>query len=385
MYAAFGVSSPFLPAFFKARGVGPEQLGIVFGAGTAIRLLSGPFVGRVADLTRALRGVLASCEVLASFVALALLFAPAFAPLLLTSLLHAAALAPTTSLADALALAAARPRSGDEPRNPAGPRDRHGRFEYGWVRGTGSAVFILGTLLSGQLVDALGLASIVVLQASLLAAAAGAALVVPEPAPGHVSATARAPAGGVAALLRMPEFRRVMLVSALVLGSHGMHDTFAVVRWSEAGVTPAVASALWSESVAAEVMVFFLVGPWLLTRLRPADVMAIAATAGVVRWVVMAWSASVVALAVVQPLHGLTFAALHLACMRVIRVIVPQRLAATAQAMYALGAGATTAVVTLASGWLYGTLGGHGFLAMALLCALVPPLTRRLRAVHSMT
>ena len=60
---------------------------------------------------------------------------------------------------------------------------------------------------------------------------------------------------GVASLLAMPVFRRVMLVSALVLGSHAMHDTFAVIRWSAAGVTPTVASALWSASVAAEVFV----------------------------------------------------------------------------------------------------------------------------------
>jgi MFS transporter, PPP family, 3-phenylpropionic acid transporter len=140
---------------------------------------------------------------------------------------------------------------------------------------------------------------------------------------------------------------------------------------------------LWSESVAAEVIVFFVVGPPLLIRLRPAGVLTVAAVAGVVRWVVMASSASVTALALVQPLHGLTFAALHLACMRLIPAIVPPRLAATAQALYALGAGATTAVLTLASGWLYAALGAHGFLVMALLCAAAPPLTWRLRAVHS--
>jgi len=39
MYGAFGVSSPFLPAFFEGRGLTPEQLGALFGAGTAIRLI----------------------------------------------------------------------------------------------------------------------------------------------------------------------------------------------------------------------------------------------------------------------------------------------------------------------------------------------------------
>jgi MFS transporter, PPP family, 3-phenylpropionic acid transporter len=87
----------------------------------------------------------------------------------------------------------------------------------------------------------------------------------------------------------------------------------------------------------------------------------------------------VLALALVQPLHGLTFAALHLACMRVISAIVPPHLAATAQAMYALGAGATTALLIVASGSLYGAVGARGFLVMALLCAAALPLARGLR------
>lgn len=377
MYAAFGVSSPFMPAFFKERGLAPEQIGLLFAAGTAIRLVSAPLVGRLADLAQALRAALAICELAAASVALALVSTPAFAPLLLVSLLHAAALAPTTALADALALGAAEPRD-------TRPGDGRRRFEYGWVRGTGSAVFVLGTLLSGQIVGSLGLASIVVLQAALLAGAAAAALLLPAPR-GLEPATAdgRAARAGVAALLRVPEFRRVMLVSALVLGSHAMHDTFAVIRWGAAGITPAVASVLWSEAVAAEVVVFFVVGPALLSRLHPAAMVSVAAAAGVVRWVAMASSSSAMVLVVVQPLHGLTFAALHLACMRLIPAIVPVGLAATGQALYAFSAGATTALLTLASGWIYAKFSAQGFLAMALLCVTVPLLTGPLHKIDA--
>jgi PPP family 3-phenylpropionic acid transporter len=372
MYAAFGVASPFMPAFFQARGLAPEHLGILFGSGTAIRLISGPLCGRLADRTQALRAVLAVCTTLAALAALGLLSAHGFSALLMVSLFHAAALAPITTLADALALRAAAPGDGAT------------RFEYGWVRGTGSAVFIAGTLLSGQIVGGWGLTSVVVLQGALLCGAAAAALLVPEPVRHEAAATAarRAPAG-VGELLRMPLFRRLMLVSALVLGSHAMHDAFAVIRWSAAGVTPAGASMLWSESVAAEVVIFFLIGPALVRRLSPAGVVVLAATAGVVRWVVMASTTELMALALVQPLHGLTFAALHLACMRLIVAIVPPHLAATAQAMYAVGAVATTALLTLASGRLYGSFGAQGFLVMALLCAAAAPLGLRLRSVRA--
>jgi PPP family 3-phenylpropionic acid transporter len=370
MYMAFGVASPFLPALVSARGLPAAQLGLVLSAGTAIRLLTGPLAGRLGDMIQGLRVVLVVCLGLAAVVTLGYLPAQGFWPFLALSLGHAATLAPVTILADALALGAATPPPGSGRRG----------FEYGWVRGTGSAAFIGGTLLSGQAVSAWGLTVIVGLQALLLSAAAGVALVVPELRHGPPTEAVSAPAGGVRLLLRLPQFRRLVLVAALILGSHAMHDAFAVIRWRAAGVSPAMASVLWSESVAAEVLVFFLLGPALVTWLTPAGALAVAAVAGLVRWAVMAQSAAVLALALVQPLHGLTFALLHLACMRLLARIVPPGLEGTAQALYGtVGIGATSAGLTLLSGVLYARVGAQGFWAMAALCALAVPLTWPLR------
>jgi PPP family 3-phenylpropionic acid transporter len=370
MYAAFGVASPFLPAFVSGRGLPAEQLGLVLGAGTAVRLLTAPLAGRTGDLLQGLRVVLVVCAALAASVTLGYLPAHGFWPFLALSLWHAASLGPLTILADALALGAASPPPGSGRRG----------FEYGWVRGTGSAAFIVGTLLSGQAVSALGLDVIVWLQALLLGAAAVAAILVPELMHDRTAEAVRAPAGGVLLLLQLPRFRTLVLVAALILGSHAMHDAFAVIRWSAAGVSPATASVLWSESVAAEVLVFFVIGPAIVTRLTPAGALAVAALAGMLRWTVMAQSADVRALALVQPLHGITFALLHLACMRVLARTVPQGLEGTAQAIYGtVGIGAATAVLTLVSGALYARVGAQGFWGMAALCALALPWTWTLR------
>jgi PPP family 3-phenylpropionic acid transporter len=192
---------------------------------------------------------------------------------------------------------------------------------------------------------------------------------------------ARPPGGSIPALLRIPAFRNVVLASALILGSHAMHDAFAVIRWSAAGISPAMSSLLWSEAVAAEVLVFFLAGPALVARLTPAGAIALAACAGALRWTVMASTAHLAALALVQPLHGLTFALLHLACMRLIARVVPAGLEGTAQAVYGtVGIGAMTALLTLLAGLLYAEAGARGFLAMAALCVLALPLAWRLRA-----
>jgi PPP family 3-phenylpropionic acid transporter len=86
-------------------------------------------------------------------------------------------------------------------------------------------------------------------------------------------------------------------------------------------------------------------------------------------------------LALVQPLHGLTFGAMHLAAMRVLTRLPPEQ-AATAQTLHAsLGVGLASGLLTLASGPLYAGLGGSGFWMMAVLCALSLPLALRLGRV----
>ncbi len=210
--------------------------------------------------------------------------------------------------------------------------------------------------------------------------AACAGILVPELIHPRTADVVRSPAGGVRVLLRIAQFRNLVIVAAMILGSHAMHDAFAVIRWSAAGISPATASLLWSESVAAEVFVFFVVGPGLVNRLTPAGALATAALAGMLRWAVAAQTTDVIALGLVQPLHGITFALLHLACMRLISRIVPQGLEGTAQAIYGtVGIGAATALLTFVSGALYERLGAQGFWVMAALCALALPVTWKLR------
>ena len=359
MYAAFGVASPFWPRFFETRGMSPEQIGLVLGLGTIVRLLAGPAAARVADRLQRLRHVLAASAALAACLACGLPWIAAFWLFLIVRLCHEAALTPTTSLADALALDASKSRG------PAATG-----FEYGWVRGSASAAFVFGTLVAGQVIGWTALSSIAWMHGALLLGAAASAMLLP--APENKTGVAPEPSSfrAISELMRIVVFRRMVLVAALVFGSHAMHDAFAVIRWNAAGISPTMISVLWSEAVVAEVMVFILIGPRLVDRFGPGGAAAIASMAAVFRWIVMASSTHPGALAIVQPLHGMTFALLHLASMRLMSAALPQHLAATGQAIYALGPGLVTALLTLSAGMLYARLGASGFLLMALLSAL---------------
>jgi MFS transporter, PPP family, 3-phenylpropionic acid transporter len=369
LYGAFGVHSPFFPSFLSVRGLEPETIGVVLALGTAVRLVVAPLAGRISDAFDATRVVLSISVAGACVASVSFLGAWGFWPLLLIGLVSAVALAPVAPLADALAVKAS------EQVAPEGKR----AFDYSWVRGAGSAAFIGGSLLSGQLIEAFGLSIVFVLNAGLLALASLAVLLTPPPVrdenvPAPVSNSEGA-TGGFRQLLATPLYRRVVLVAALVFGSHAMHDSFAVIRWRDAGIGPELISVLWSESVAAEVIVFFLMGPKLLERMGPARTAAICAGAGVIRWTVMAQTTWWPALMIVQPLHGLTFALLHLACMRILGRLVPSALAATALTVYGtLGAGLSSVLLTLASGPLFKYLGSGGFWVMAALCAIAVPL-----------
>jgi MFS transporter, PPP family, 3-phenylpropionic acid transporter len=361
LYAAYGTESAYMPAFLRSHGLPLEQIGLVLAAGTVVRIVAGPAAGRLADHLGAHRLVVTTAAGLSGVIGLSYTLAFGFAPLLAISMAHAAVTASLAPLSDALALAASS----------------KGRvFQYGWVRGAGSAAFVAGTLLSGQLIDRFGLSSIIVSSSGLFFIMALCAMRIPDPVVSRDTPENIGP-GAFRALWRIGVFRRLIVVAVLVIGSHALNDTFAVIHWRDAGYSSLTISLLWCESVAAEVAVFLFLGPLLIVRLGAPGAAALSASAGVVRWTVMAATTSVPALAGAQALHGLSFALMHLAAMGIIAQTVPDRLSGTAQTVYGTGAlGIASAAMTVASGYLYGWFGMQAFWGMAALCAMALPLVR---------
>ena len=178
-------------------------------------------------------------------------------------------LGPIAPISDALAATAAQASRAGAGR----------RFDYGWLRAAGSAAFALGTLVSGWQAGAAGLAAAMWSSGALLVLGSAVALLLPN------LPLARSPAARPRAtmlrdgvlLLRLPVYRRMLVAAALLEGSHALHDSFSVIRWRSAGIDFFTVSALWSESVFAEVVVFLLIGPWLVRRIGPSGSMALAA------------------------------------------------------------------------------------------------------------
>ena len=228
LYAAFGVQSPYLPSLLDSHGLPPEAIALVLAAGTAIRLVAGPAAGRLADRRDAPKAVFIACSAAAGLIALGYLPAGGLWPLLIVGVIHSAALAPLAPLSDTLALSSAAPARQNDP-------FARGLY-YGWLRGAGSAAFILGTVLSSQAIGRFGIVAVVWLNAGLFAAAAFAARIVPIllPAPNAAQpAMAKTMVQGLGALLRLPLYRRIVLTPApvalpSVIGGPGSDFTVSV-------------------------------------------------------------------------------------------------------------------------------------------------------------
>ncbi|GGG42871.1 MFS transporter [Caldovatus sediminis] len=368
-FGAVGVMLPFLPLVLAEAGLAAAEVAAVLAAGAAVRLVAGPLGGRAADALGDARLMLAAGAAAAAVTACGFGLAAGFAALLAVNVLHSAAMAPVIPLTDALALGAAR-------REAAGRRG----FDYGRVRAAGSASFILAATLAGWVAERLGLVSVVWLFAAALAASALLGARLPAPAGGGARDRARGGAG-FRAPLRLPAFRLLLLLSALIQGSHALYYGFGSIHWAAAGHSATVIGLLWAEGVVAEVALF-LWGRRLADRLGPVGLSLLAAGAGALRWAVTAETTALPALAAVQLLHAATFGAQHLAAMGVLMRVVPPPMAATAQTLHAsLGVGLASGALTLASGPLYAALGGAAFWAMAGLCAAAVPVAWRLRVV----
>jgi len=358
-FAANAINA-FMPLWFADRGLSAGAIGQVLGAAALLRVLAGPGWGTAADRLGRRRPVLFVAAAVASGLGLSYVAANGFLPLLLIAAGQGVAASAIGPLADSLALALAR----------------EGRIEYGPVRAVGSATFMIATAVAGWLLGRVGSWLVPWLQAAGYGAATMLVGFLPE------AATPPAPPRAFAGLMlfRNPAFRLAVGCTALIQGAHAAYYGFAALFWRSQGISDTVIGLLIAEGIIAEILLFTR-GGRLVERLGPAGLTACAAAASVVRWTVTAVGPPLPVLAVVQILHAATFAMQHLSAMLLLGRFVPAERAATGQALHAaLGYGAPSGLMMMASGWLYARYGGLVFLAMAAMggaaLLMVAPLAR---------
>jgi PPP family 3-phenylpropionic acid transporter len=352
-FFAAGAFMSYWPVWLRDRGVTDAEIGTLFMSRQVISIVATLSVGWVAHRLGGSRAVIVTIGLAAIVLMGAYQVSYGFLAIFVVTMIWGFVWSPPLPLYDGVLVTETK---------------RHG-LDYARVRMWSSVAFILGTIACGFAVDTHGSSWVLYVPLVGVVLLAPLALLLPGGEPpatttgqGHASVS-------VGGLLRSP-FVFFLMAAGLCQASHAVLYSFGTLTWRAAGIDDVTISLLWAESVAVEI-VLMLFGGWLLKRLGPCGLIGLALAGGLVRWTGMAFTTELPALFLLQALHACTFAACHLGAMAFLQRALPAHGAALGQSLYyALGTGATQAVVYQFSGLLYAELGQRAFLAMTVVSAL---------------
>ncbi len=348
-FAMVGVYQPFFPLWLESRGLGAAEIGWVIAAGMWLRVGVNPAVMRFADWRGerrryALRFAAASVAAAACFP-----LAAGFWPVFLVAMLFACTHGPVLPLSDNIALLTARAR----------------QLDYGRLRVWGSVAFILTSTAGGAALAGRGDGAVMTAMIGGLILVAAATAALPDTRPAARRAAGRA----VGRLLRDTGFLLCAAAIACNMASHAVLMGFGTLHWEAAGHGKDIIGPLWAVGVVSEVALFAL-GNRVVDRLGIAGMVALGASAAMLRWAGTALTTDLWLLAPIQVLHGFTFAAAHLGGMTYLQRHIAPEISATAQGLYSSFAMAgATGLALVFSGPLYERFGGGAFWFMAALSA----------------
>ena len=352
-FFASGAFMSYWPVWLRDRGITDPEIGTLFMSRQLVSVVSVLGIGFLAHRIGRLRGMLLALAVAAIVMMGIYQLSYSFLALLLVGLVWGWVWSPTMALYDGVLVNEARARG----------------LVYGTLRVWGSIAFIAGTLICGVAVDRFGPPSILYVGWAGVVCLLPFALLLPG-SESHARGAGQHAPFGLLELLRSRPFLLFMIAAGFCQSSHAVLYSFGTLTWRGAGLSDVTISMLWGESVAVEILMMAVSGR-LMRRIGVTGLIGLGLACGLVRWTAMAYTTELWALALLQVLHAGTFAACHLGAMAFIQRALPSNGVALGQSIYyALGTGATQAVIFQFAGVLYSAYGQRAFLGMTAISAL---------------
>ena len=355
-FAVMGVSIPFFPVWLEQRGLGPSAIGIILALSILVRALFAPPLMALADRGFGVRRLL-----ILSNIGAALAYATlATANDALTVGLLVAVLA--------LAQAAVVPLN-DFATTELVRQDP--RLHYGRVRLWGSIAFLAANIGSGYVIGATGAGIVVWLLAVLSLLGVAVVWIGPLPEPRSGSGDATQDASEALRLRSLPlTLWCVLAAAACIQASHAALYGFASIDWRARGFPGPAIGSLWAVGVAAEIVLFALLGPMVGGARGALRCLMLGGAAATVRFAAMAFEPSLPAAFALQALHGLSFGATHLGTMAALALLAPPVFRGRTQGLLSSSLAIVTAGASVMSGAIFRNAGSLAFAAMVPLAGL---------------
>jgi PPP family 3-phenylpropionic acid transporter len=358
VFAANGVSLPFIGLWLRAHGLDGAEIGVLLAAPMLGRLITGPAIALWADGFRHRRTAIAFLAAIGTAAYVAMPLVQGFgwwAPLWFVATTCAGAIIP---LSDVLTTRLAA---------------REG-FAFSVPRGFGSAAFVGANVVVGAALVSLPVDTVIwwLIGAGVLLALWARFGLPAEPVLEGGPARGLERFAGLGRLVRDPVFMAAIVAVGCVQASHAFYYGFSAILWKAAGVPENLTGLLWGASVVVEIGFMWWIDPWRRrVGIGPLSMLVLSAVGGVVRWGAFAMEPPLWTLWPLQVLHTLTFAATFLAGVQLVERLSPRDSHTAAQTLSSmLSAGVLIGLATLASGPLFDRFGAGGYWAMAALAAV---------------
>ncbi len=243
-------------------------------------------------------------------------------------------------------------------------KDTH---RYSMIRLWGSLGFILTVVLMGDLLEQYSSDAIPLMVLVSFAGIALFSFIVPDK--NNILHADHSPIGQV---IRQPRVLAFLLITFLMLCSHGPYYTFYTIYLQEHGYSPHMTGILWAVGVLAEVIIFLLMHR-ILPQYGARKLLLLTLLLTSLRWLMIGFYVDdIVMLFLAQLLHAFSFGVFHAVGISLVHQYFTGSHQGRGQALYSsTGYGAGVAVGSLVSGLLWDQYGAGVLFSFASLCTLL--------------
>jgi len=342
-FAHLGIVMPFLAPRILGRGFGPAAIGVLLALPPLFKIVAPWCWGRWADRGGRRRELLAVAALSAGAALAGMVLTHGIALLALLMTLYSFARSPVLPYIEATSLEQAERRG----------------FDYGSIRLWGSLAFVVTSSGVGALQGWISLDSGLLIAAGMLAICGLVAPVLPaplKPAGGGGGGAAREKGDSPVPADRVG-LVRFLAACALMQASHGAYYTFYSIRLQDLGYGTTAIGLLWALATVSEILLLLRMDR-IVERLGTQAVLAGSLVIAAARWALIGSFGSPGWLILGQVLHAFTYAAFHVAAIRVVYRRFGPHHRAKGQAMYSgMTFGLGLFVGSLVAGWLVEPLG----------------------------
>ncbi|ENH97105.1 major facilitator superfamily protein [Gracilibacillus halophilus YIM-C55.5] len=310
-----GLILPFLPLFLTYRDFSSVEIGMIMGIAPMASIIAQPFFGYISDRYKTIKGLLILLYLAVMAISFSIFFQTSFVVVFLSFILFHFVMSPVAPLLDSMAIKSL---------------GKNRRGDYGKIRLWGSVGFASTAVLSGPVLDWIGIEKIYIVFWFLILVVIFLTCFLKDQNHSSQPVTLT----GVKEVFRTKPFMFFLFLCFLVIIPHRMNDTMLVLHLEGLGASTLMIGLAWSLAAFSEVPVFYYLSSQVM-KYNHLFLLGLIALFYSIRWILYATIDSAAWITFLQISQGITFGLFWLVALQTAVHFVPNHLRSTGQALLA--------------------------------------------------